>query len=157
MGFTRARDLVVVFVVAAVLGYLLVRVSYARIPTLPRFAGAAAAILGLGEAVFGWGIRARLRASRDPDGKPTRPPVPPLVAARAVMTAKATSLAGSALAGLWVGLLAYVLPMGDVVAAGADTTTGLVGLICALVMVAGAMWLEHCCRAPEDRSGGPEA
>ena len=39
-----------------------------------------------------------------------RKPVPPLTAARAVMAAKATSLAGAAVAGLWVGLLLYVLP-----------------------------------------------
>lgn len=155
MGFTRIRDLATVLVVAAIAGYLLVRFSYGRIPTLPRFAGVAAAVLGIGEAVFGWGIRARLRASRDADGRPSKPPVPPLVAARAVMTAKATSLAGAALTGLWIGLLAYVVPLGQVVAAGADTATGFIGLVCALVMVGGALWLENCCRTPVDGPGDP--
>ena len=54
MGFTRPRDLIVVAVVAALLAYLLVRLSYQRIPPLPRFAGLAAAyVLFLGFAFHG--------------------------------------------------------------------------------------------------------
>ena len=66
------------------------------------------------------------------------------------MTAKATSLAGAALTGLWVGLLLYVLPSwSELAAAREDGITGLVGLIGALVMTGGALYLEHCCRAPD--------
>ena len=150
MGFTRARDLVAVLAVAAVVGYLLALLSYQRIPPLPRFAGVAAALLGLSEAVAGFGLRSRIRPQEPSSGvAPPRKPVPPLTAARAVLTAKATSLAGAALAGLWAGLLVYLLPSWSVLAAArSDGITGIVGLLGALIMVGGALFLEHCCRAP---------
>jgi arginine exporter protein ArgO len=67
------------------------------------------------------------------------------------MTAKATALAGAAVAGLWFGLLAFVLPDSALIsAARSDTLTAVVGLFCAAIMVAGALYLEFCCRAPED-------
>jgi hypothetical protein len=75
--------------------------------------------------------------------------VPPFTAARAVMAAKATSLAGAAVAGLWIGLLLYVVPSWSTVAAAqADGISGIIGLVGALVMIGGALYLEHCCRAP---------
>jgi len=150
MGFTRPRDLIVVAVVAALLAYLLVRLSYQRIPPLPRFAGLAAALVGIGEAVAGFGLRRRIQPpERTTAGIPTRKPVPPLTAARAVMTAKATSLAGAAVAGLWIGLLLYVLPSWSAVAAAqADGITGIIGLAGAVIMIGGALYLEYCCRAP---------
>ena len=159
MGFTRPRDLLAVGVVAAIVGYALVRLNYQRMPPLPRFAGLAAALLGIGEALAGVGLRSRIRPSQGPvDGPParpagsSRPPVPPLTAARAVMAAKATSLAAAALTGLWAGLLGYVLPSWSLLAAAqSDGVTGIIGLVGSLVMLGGALFLEHCLRAPDHR------
>ncbi len=149
MGFTRARDLLAVAVVAFVAGYLLVRLSYQRLPPLPRYAGVLAALLGIGEAVAGHGLRSRIRASGR-GGATTAKPVEPLTAARAVMAAKATSLAGAALVGLWAGLLLYVVPSWSVLAAAReDAITGIIGLVGAVIMTGGALFLEHCCRAPD--------
>ena len=151
MGITRPQDLLAVALVAAIVGYALVRLNYQRMPPLPRFAGAAAALLGIGEAIAGRGLRSRIRPPEHPRGAArTRPPVPPLTAARAVMAAKATSLAGAALAGLWVGLLVYVLPSWTLLpAAQSDGVTGIIGLVGAVVMMGGALYLEYCCRAPD--------
>ena len=148
MGITRPRDLLAVGLVAAVVGYTLVRLNYQRMPPLPRFAGVPAAILGIGEAVAGRGLRSRIRPPEHPSGTAhTRTPVPPLTAARAVMAAKATSLAGAALAGLWAGLLVYVLPSWTLLAAAqSDGITGIIGLVGALMMMAGGLYLEYCCR-----------
>lgn len=155
MGPTRPRDLVAVALVACIAGYLLVRLNYGRIPPLPRLAGLAAAVLGIAEAIFGHGLRARILSDRTDSRQAPKPPVPPLTAARAVMTAKATALAGAALSGLWIGLLAYVLPdSGIVSAARSDTVTAGIGLAGALVMMLGALYLEFCCRAPEDPRSG---
>ena len=166
LQLTRWRDLFVVAGIALVAGYLLVRWSYGNLPVLPRLAGISAAVLGIGEALAGFNIRARLRIGRrfDESRSSARPgasrwgqlkPLPPLVGARAVMVAKASSLAGAGLTGLWAGLLVYVAPMaGSVRAAGSDTTTGIVGLISALVLTFGALWLERCCVDPDD-AGGP--
>lgn len=150
MGFTRPRDLLVVGAVATVLAYLVVRLNYQRMPPLPRLAGLAAAAVGIGEATFGYGLRSRIRPKeRANTGANTRKPVPPLTAARALMAAKATSLAGAAVAGLWLGLLLYVLPSWtELDAARADGITGIIGLVGAVVMIGGALFLEHCCRAP---------
>jgi hypothetical protein len=157
MGFTRPRDLLAVAAGAAVLGYLLVLLSYQRIPPLPRYAGVAAALLGIGEAVAGYGVRSRIRqrpsySPRENAGSigPVRKPLRPLTAARAVMAAKATSLAGAAVAGLWLGLLVYVLPSwSEVAAAQSDGITALIGLVGAVIMTGGALVLEYCCRAPD--------
>ena len=150
MGYTRPRDLLVVAVVAAVLAYVVVRLSYQRMPPLPRLAGLAAALVGIGEAIAGFGLRRRIQPrERTTTGLPIRKPVPPLTAARAVMAAKATSLAGAAVAGLWVGLLLYVLPSwSSVAAAQADAVTGIIGLVGAVIMIVGGLFLEYCCRAP---------
>src|SRR4051794_38132863 len=151
MGPTRPRDLCAVALVAAIAGYVLVRLSYGHIPPLPKPAGLPAAVLGIAEGIFGHGLRARIRADRADRSLPAKPPVPPLTAARAVMTAKATALAGAAVAGLWFGLLAFVLPDSSLIAAArSDTLTAVVGMVGAAVMVAGALYLEFCCRAPED-------
>jgi hypothetical protein len=150
MGSTRPRDMVAVALIAAIAGYLLVRLNYGRIPALPRFAGLAAAVVGVAEAIFGRGLRARIQAHRGTD-RPAVRPVPPLTAARALVAAKATALAGAALSGLWLGLLLYVLPDSSVIsAARSDSLTAVVGLACAAVMTAGAQYLEYCCRAPVD-------
>lgn len=150
MGFTRPRDLLIVGAAAAALAYLLVRLNYQRMPPLPRLAGLAAAAVGIGEAGFGFQLRSRIRPrERANAAGATRRPVPPLTAARAVMAAKATALAGAAVAGLWIGLLLYVLPSWTVLdAARADGISGIIGLFGAVVMITGALFLEHCCRAP---------
>jgi hypothetical protein len=142
---TKARDLLGVGLVVAVLGNLLVRFAYGWLPGIPLLAGATLGLLGAAEAVVGSSLRARIRH------RPGARPVQPLVAARAVLVAKASSMAGAVMAGWWAGLLAYVVPRSaDVSAAAADTAAGVVGLVCALGLVAGALWLEHCCRTPDD-------
>lgn len=158
MGITRMRDLAVIALVAVIVAYLLTRWNYSRMPVLPRLAGLTAALLGIGEAIAGTAIKMRLASGgRERPGKSTLKPVPPLTAARALMVAKATALAGAGIAGLWGGLLLYVGPSGSsVIAAADDTLTAIFGVVGAAVMILGALWLENCCRAPEDRSGPTE-
>jgi hypothetical protein len=100
LGPTRIRDLAAIGVAALVVAYLLTRFNYGPLPVVPRLAGVTAAVLGIGEAVAGYGLRSRIRESERTDGRPPeRPPVPPLTAARALMVAKASALAGAALIG----------------------------------------------------------
>ena len=76
-------------------------------------------MLGIAEAMAGNALRARIRR------RPGARPVQPLVAARAVLVAKASALAGAIMAGAWAGLLVYVLPRsGEVTAAAADAVSG---------------------------------
>jgi hypothetical protein len=142
---TRPRDLLAVALVTAVLANLLISLSYGALPAFPALAGATLGVLGAAEALAGNALRARIRR------RPGTRPVQPLVAARAVLVAKASALAGAIMAGVWAGLLAHVLPRaGEVTAAASDSLSGGVGLVCALGLVGGALWLEHCCRTPDD-------
>ena len=94
-------------------------------------------------------LRARIRR------RPGTRPVQPLVAARAVLVARASALAGALMVGVWGGLLAYVAPRsGDIAAAAGDTVAAAVGVLGAVGLVAGALWLQHCCRTPDDPTAG---
>jgi hypothetical protein len=54
--------------------------------------------------------------------------------------------------GAWLGVLVYVLPKrADVISASGDTNTSIIGLVSAAALIAAGLWLEHSCRAPEDR------
>lgn len=145
MAPTRVRDLLVVAVVVGLVANLLVRLSYGSLPDFPLFAGVTLGVLGLAEVAAGNVLRARIRR------RPGTSPVQPLVAARAVLVAKASALSGAIMAGLWAGLLAHVLPRSaEVAAAASDSAAAAVGLLSSLALVAGALWLEHCCRTPDD-------
>ena len=149
---TRPRDLVLPALATAVVAHLLVRAAYGSLPTFPLTAGVPLAVLGLAEAIGGSALRARIRH------KPGTRPVQPLVAARAVLVARASALAGAIMAGAWAGLLGYVAPRSaDIAAAAGDTVAAAVGLVGAMALVAGGLWLQHCCRTPDDPGGtGPE-
>ena len=146
---TRPRDLVAPALATAVVVHLLVRLSYGSLPAFPGTAGVPLAVLGVAEAIGGSALRARIRR------RPGTRPVQPLVAARAVLVARASALAGALVAGAWAGLLGYVAPRSaDIAAAGGDTLAATIGLVGALALVAGALWLQHCCRAPDDPGDG---
>jgi Protein of unknown function (DUF3180) len=149
MTATRPRDLLAAALVAALLANLVVRLGYGSMPGFPLLSGATFGVLGVAEALAGNALRARI------ERRPGARPVQPLVAARAVLLAKASSVSGAIMAGAWAGLLLYVLPRAaEVTAAADDSLAGGVGLICALGLVAGALWLERCCRTPDDE--GPD-
>ncbi|WP_214403888.1 DUF3180 domain-containing protein [Pseudonocardia lacus] len=142
---TRPRELFGAGLVAAVVAAVLVRLTYGSLPSFPTLGGATLGVLGIAEAIAGNALRARIQH------RPGTRPVQPLVAARAVLVAKASAMAGAIMAGAWLGLLVHVLPRaGEVSAAAADSVAGGVGLVCALLLVGGGLWLEYCCRTPDD-------
>lgn len=161
LGLTRWRDLAIVAVVAAVAVKLLLVWNYQRIPALPAAAGVPAVLIGLGEFAFAIGLRRRIaeRAAEriggtlDPSA-PRRRPLEPLMVARVLPVAKATALAGAAVFGLFAGILVHVVPsVALVTAAGQDRTAAVIGVLCALVMTAGGLFLERSCRTPGEPVG----
>ncbi|MGH3979376.1 MAG: DUF3180 domain-containing protein [Pseudonocardiaceae bacterium] len=146
MTFTRPRDLLAAAVITGLLVHLLVRLAYGELPPLPALAGTTLLAFAVAEALLGVSLRARIRR------QPGTRPVQALTAAKAVVLAKASSLAGSMVTGAWLGVLAYVLPRRDeFTAAASDTVAAVLGALCAAALVAAGLWLEHCCRTPEDR------
>lgn len=153
MTATKVRDLAGYALAAGLIGWVAVRQWYGDLPRLSWFLPLSLALLALAEAIAGSQLRAGIR--RRPGARPVRP----LVAARSVALAKASSLVGAVMLGLWGGLLAYTLgQLSYLAAAPADARTAGVGMVAALSLVTAALWLEWCCRTPrtpdtEDRIG----
>lgn len=145
MTFTRAWDLIGAGIVAAVLVNLLLRLSYGDLPPLPLLAGTTLLAFAVAEVVLGATLRARIQR------RPGTRPVQALAAAKAVLLAKASSLAGAITAGAWLGVLSHVLPLQSrqVSDAVSDTVTASIGMVSAAALVAAGLWLEHCCRTPD--------
>jgi Protein of unknown function (DUF3180) len=145
---TRVRDLVGLFVIAALASWILVRVFYGDLPPIPVYAGASLYPVAVVEVVAAFLIRARISDHRIGDGPQQ---LHPIAAARAVALAKASALLGAAAAGIWLGFLLYVFPQRTVLSAAVQDSPGaIVGMIGGIALAAAALWLEHCCRAPED-------
>jgi Protein of unknown function (DUF3180) len=145
VSFTRIRDLLIALVLGGIAVHLLLRLFYSDLPPLPTLAGVSLVLVAAGEAAFGYSLRTRIRE---------RPrTVQPATAVRAVALAKASSLLGALMVGGWLGVLAYVLPLRDEFGtAGSDALSAVVGTGCALTLVAAGLWLEFCCRTPDDRN-----
>lgn len=148
MGPTRTRDLVIAVVGTAVVSYLLVRVVYRWFPPITLLTGVS--LLGVAVAIAGWGVyvRARIRDNEIGDG-PGR--LHPLAVARSVVIAKASAWMGSVVLGWWLAVVTYVLPRrGSLRVAAEDTAGSVVAALCAFALVAAALWLQHCCRSPDE-------
>jgi hypothetical protein len=154
MKATRPWTLFAVAVVCAVVVWLIVRVTFTRLPPLPWTAVPAMLILAIAESFSGRNLRAKIQGRRG--GKP----LAPIAVARMAALAKASSLGGAVFGGLAAGFLVYTggslskdVPRSDAINAG-------VTLASAAILVAAALYLEHCCRAPEppddDSQGGQQ-
>jgi hypothetical protein len=139
------RELLTVFAVLALLSNLVVGLMYASLPPMPLLAGLPLAVLAAAELIMARGMRAWV------ERRPGARPVKPLTAARALALAQASALAGAITAGLWIGLLGFLLPRRDDLAAAAeDTPSAVVGALCAVTLAVAALWLQHCCRTPPE-------
>ncbi|MEU1549129.1 DUF3180 domain-containing protein [Nocardia sp. NPDC005745] len=145
---TRILDIVANVLIAALVAWIATRVAYDSFPPISTFAGASLYPVAAIEAVLAFVIRARVNDHEIGDG---RHQLHPITAARAVALAKASAQVGSIAAGIWLGFLCWVLPQrGTLRAAAADSPGAIVGMLAGVALVAAALWLEYCCRAPED-------
>ena len=145
MKAIRAKELLAPFGVPAVIAYAGVGSVYSTMPALPTLAGVALLVLAVAELIMAQALRSRI------ERRPGVRPVQPLVAARAVALAQASALAGAVMGGVWLGLLGFLLPRRDELAAAAeDTPAAVVGLFSAAALVGAALWLQHCCRIPPE-------
>lgn len=142
---TRWQSLAAAALVAGVLGALLVTLAYGSLPALPGFAPVTLALLALVELGMARVVRDRVRGTARPGSRRLHP----LQVARAAALAKASSLAGAVLAGLYAGILLALLPR-RLAAAGPDRVFAGLSALTALALVAAALLLERACRAPVD-------
>lgn len=145
MKFTKATDLLAIALLGGLVTHIALRFVYATLPPIPRLAATPLVLLAIIEVIMAVQLRARINRRPDTDARP----VQPLFAARAVALAKASSVVGSALFGAWVGMIIYLAPQANsVTAAGADLITALIGAACTAALIAAALWLEYCCKTP---------
>lgn len=143
MTFTRVRDLAGLAVAVGLISWLVIRQVYGALPPFSSLVALSLVVLGAVEVVLGIQLRSRIQR------RPGTLRVQPLVAARAVALAKASSLVGAIATGFWSGLLAYTVPrLPYLAAADSDARAAGVGLLSAVVLTAAGLWLEHCCRTP---------
>jgi uncharacterized membrane protein YfcA len=139
----RPWPLAVVAVCSAAVGWLVIRLSYSSFPPLPWTGGLALLLLAVAEAWSGRNVRARI------EGRPGAKPLIPIAVARMAVLAKASALAAVIFGGLSVGFLSYLAGLLAKPAPRADAITAAATLVAALALIAAALYLERCCRAPE--------
>jgi hypothetical protein len=165
---TRVSTLVVVTVVCAVLGWLVLRGLYQRLPPLPWTGVPALLIAALAEAWTGRDLKARIAARRGSGqgarrgsgqgagrgsgqeaGRGLKPPAP-LFVSRMVALAKASSLAAAVIAGFAAGFDVYLSGSLSASVPRQDALTAVITFAAAVVLACAALYLEFCCRVPED-------
>lgn len=148
MGPTRKRDLTVVVLGAAVVGYLLIRAVYRWFPPITVWTGVSLLVVAAAEGLWGRYVRTKIN-----DGEIGDAPgwLHPLAVARSLIIAKASAWVGALVLGWWAGVLVYFLPRHSWVRAVAEDTSGaVVAAASALALVIAALWLQHCCKSPQD-------
>jgi len=148
MGPTRRRDLTAAVIVAAVAGYLLVVVLYRWFPPITMWTGVSLLVVAVAEALWARYVRVKIGEGEIGDGPGW---LHPLAVARSVMVAKASAWVGALVLGWWAGVLVYLLPRRSWLRAAAEDTTGaVVAAVSALALVVAALWLQHCCKSPQN-------
>jgi uncharacterized membrane protein YbhN (UPF0104 family) len=148
---TRWSILVLVALLAGGAAYLITRSAFDDLPTPTIVALLWLPVLAIAEFYVAMLTRARLA------GRAGTRPINPLVVARFVALAKASSVVGSLAAGGYAGFLAWVARL-DTPAGSDDTRTAAFGVSFALALVVAALVLEHVCRVPvrDDDDDWPE-
>lgn len=150
MGLTRTRDLTIAVVIAAVLGFVLIRVLYHYFPPITLMTGVSLLAVAAVEAGWGWSVRGKIQAGQIGVGVGR---LHPLAVARSVAIAKASAWLGAVMLGWWLGVLGYLLPRrSELRVAAADTPGVIVAALCAFLLIGAALWLENCCKSPGEKN-----
>jgi hypothetical protein len=135
---TSTVDLLIPFVLAAALSYLLLRLAYESLPPFQWFIALPITALAVAEGVIANRVRGAVRH------RPQAKPMTALAVARAVALGKASALVAALMAGAAVGLVIQVLPDSSrTSAAGHDLRVGLVVLLATALLTAAGLLLER--------------
>jgi hypothetical protein len=139
---TRPWTLLAVAALCAVLSWLVVRSSFAALPTLPWTGAPALVVLAAAESLSGRNLRAKIMGRRD--GKPFAP----IAVTRMAALAKASSMGGAAFGGLATGFFVYAAGFLNMAVPRGDAINSGITAVSAGLLVAAALYLERCCRTP---------
>ena len=142
---TRIPVLLLTVLLAAAFGYLLAETAYAQIPPLPALAPASLVLLAVAEAAIASVIRSKIRGRRT-----TGRPLHAMQVARAAVLAKASSLAGALIAGVYGGIFLWTFARrGDIATYGDDARVSGLSAAASALLVGAALVLERACRTPD--------
>ena len=145
---TNARDLLIPFAAAALVGYLLLGLTYDSLPPFQWFSAVPVAVLAVIEFVIARRVRAAVRHRADAK------PMTALAVARSVALGKASVLVGAVVAGAAFALVVTVLPDSNrTTAAARDLGAGLIMLMSSMLLVAAGLVLERAGIDPGHRRG----
>jgi hypothetical protein len=148
MGPTRKRDLAAATVVVALIGYVVVSLTYRWFPQITAWTGLSLFAVAAVEAGWAFYVRSKIGDGKVGDGPGW---LHPLAVARAVMISKASAWVGALALGWWVGVLVYLLPKRAAMRVASEDTTGaVIAGVSALALVVAALWLQHCCKSPDE-------
>ena len=155
MSPTRLRDVVLAVAGITVLSYLAVHALYRYFPPVTAFTGMSLLAVAAVEAGWGWSVRTRIREGRIGLGGGR---LNPLTVARSVAVAKASVWVGALALGWWLGVLIYLFPQRSALRVAASDTPGvLIAALSAGALIVAALWLQHCCRSPDEPSDEPRS
>jgi hypothetical protein len=140
---TRTSTLAIVAVICALAAWLLLRTVYEKLPPLPWTGVPALLVAAVVEAWTGRDLQNRIAGRRG------LKPAAPLFVSRMVALAKATALAGAAIAGLAAGFVIYLSGSLNASVPRQDAVTAAITLAAAVVLSCAALYLEYCCRVPD--------
>ncbi len=145
---TSLSTLVVAGLATAAVSWLAISRFYGDFPSIPWLPGIT--LLGLAGLEIAAAVNTRNRLDR----KPGTEPVDPLLVARYLVLAKASSLAAALFTGLYAGISVWLLTeQGRLAQAQSDLVPAVVGTVGGLGLVAAALFLERACRVPAPPSG----
>jgi len=125
-------------------GYLLAQVAYFDLPPLPAFAPVSLLLLTFLELGMAKVVRDKVR------GRSVGKPLHPIQIARSAVLAKASSVGGAVLAGLYGGIFVWTFARKDTFAtAGDDALVAGLSAVTGLALVVAAVLLERACRTPD--------
>jgi len=139
---TKWYVLIALAVVAGGVGYLITRSYYTDMPSPTIYAQASLFVLAICEGYTASLTKARI------DGRQGTRPIDPLVVARLVALAKASSVVGALAVGAYAGFLGWVAQVNST-SAHQDVRTSAVGVAAGLALIAGALYLEWAGRVPK--------
>lgn len=143
---TKVRDLTLIGLAYVVFGWFLAKSFYSSLPAIPLLVGLPLLVLALLEVGLGLRLRRRIAHREIGDGLHETHPI---TVARSAVLAKASALVGVLTAGLWAGLLIYLIPeVARVHAAEKDLPGVIIGLVAGVALAGAAVWLERGCITP---------
>jgi hypothetical protein len=147
---TRLGTLALVALVLGALSHLLASTSsYGTLPVPTAGAPVALLVLAACELALAQVVRDRVQHRLDAAGRPPRRALHPLQVARAAALAKASSLTGAVVTGVYGGLFTWSATRSEGQAGAGDAPVAGAAALAGVALVVSALLLERACRVPD--------